>query len=515
MSMPRTAIYGRVHRALGRAHAVNVSGMDVEELADSLSKRADDGITRRRFVGLAAVGTAGLFAGCATGRGAGRSGDPVVIVGAGIAGLTAAYRLRQAGVPVRVFDAQNRVGGRMLSLRDFFADGQVCELGGELIDTPHATIRGLATEFGIALDDLSREPAGMAMETLHFGGRDRGDAELIEAFRPVAARMAADRNGVGDDPTAAEPAGAVALDGISIEAWLDRAGVSGWVRDLLRVAYTTEYGMEIGEQSALNLLLMIESDPFRIFGESDERFHVHEGNDRITSALASRLGDAIETTSVLEAISVRADGRYVCTFARSTGTFEVDAADVVLAIPFTLLREVRIDVELPTLKRRAIDELGYGTNAKLMIGFAGRVWRERHGSNGSAFSDLPFQLVWETSRGQSGASGILTNFTGGQHGIEIGTGTASARAAEVVLDLERIYPGIASDRTGMREVRMHWPSHPWTRGSYSGYRVGQWTAFRGIEGQRVGRLYFAGEHCSLGAQGFMEGGCETGQRAAV
>jgi monoamine oxidase len=80
--------------------------------------------------------------------------DEVVVVGAGIAGLTCAWRLRQAGIPVRLYEAQNRIGGRMLSLTNHFADGQVCELGGELIDTGHVRIRALAAELGIALDDL-------------------------------------------------------------------------------------------------------------------------------------------------------------------------------------------------------------------------------------------------------------------------------------------------------------------------------------------------------------------------
>jgi monoamine oxidase len=66
----------------------------------------------------------------------------------------------------------------------------------------------------------------------------------------------------------------------------------------------------------------------------------------------------------------------------------------------------------------------------------------------------------------------------------------------------------------MAETRFHWPSHPWTRGSYASYLVGQWSTICGAEGERVRRLHFAGEHCSLEAQGFMEGGCETGEVAA-
>jgi monoamine oxidase len=127
---------------------------------------------------------------------------------------------------------------------------------------------------------------------------------------------------------------------------------------------------------------------------------------------------------------------------------------------------------------------------------------------------MPFQLTWETSRMQSGRAGILTNFTGGAHGVELGQGTAGEQATKLVTDLERVFPGVTAARAGMKEVRFHWPSFPWTRGSYASYLVGQWTAFGGAEGEPVEGLHFVGEHCSRYAQGFMEGGCETGEQAA-
>jgi monoamine oxidase len=442
----------------------------------------------------------------------------VVVVGAGIAGLTAAYRLRQSGVPVRVFEAQNRVGGRMYSLRGHFPDGQVVELGGELIDTNHEHIRALAAELGVTLDDLATDEPALDHDRWWFGGQRRADAEVVEAFRPIAAAIERDLATLGGDGdvTHAAPNNGEALDNVTVAQWLDRAGVSGWIRALLDVGYTTEFGLEPGEQSALNLLTMIGTAPdeFRIFGESDERFHVHDGNDRIPLTLAERLDDVVETGHVLEAVT-GSGGGYVCTFRRGAATVDVPADQVLLAIPFTLLRDVQLrGIELPPAKRRAIAELGYGTNAKLMIGFTERTWRTRHGSNGSSLTDLPYQLTWETSRLQRGESGVLTNFTGGRHGLSLGSGTAAEQAARTVGDLERVFPGVEAARAGATEARFHWPSFPWTKGSYASYRPGQWTALRGVEGESVGQLHFAGEHCSLAAQGFMEGGCETGERAA-
>jgi monoamine oxidase len=476
---------------------------------------------RRAFLqasSAAAVGVA--LEGCAARRTTPQplSVDPVVVVGAGIAGLTAAWRLHHAGVPVRVLEAQNRVGGRMHSLRGHFADGQVVELGGELIDTGHVRLQSLCRELGLALDDLADETAGLARDTWFFGGQPRSEADVIEAFLPIAARIEADLAALGEgDVTYRTPGGAEALDRMPLSAWFDRAGASGWIRGLLEVAYATEYGLEIDDQSALNLLMMIDAkpEPFKVFGESDERFRVRGGNDSVTSALARGLGARIETDTILEAVGQGADGRLALTVRRGASSHVVPAAYVVLALPFTLLRGVRIDVELPPAKRKAIAELGYGTNAKLMVGFSERVWRTRHRTNGSLMSDLAFQTTWETSRHQAGRAGVLTNFTGAGHGVDLGRGSAASQAEALVRDLEAVWPGIAAARAGQKEVRFHWPSHPWTRGSYASYRVGQWTSICGAEAEPVGRLHFAGEHCSLEAQGFMEGGCETGEAAAA
>jgi len=518
--MPRTPLFRALRRSMRLAQGARAAGHSPEE---ALQRWREAAVSRRAFLKASAAAAAGAaLEGCAARatRTAGTVGgrpDEVVVIGAGIAGLTTAYRLDQARIPVRVFEAQNRTGGRMLSLRDHFADGQVVELGGELIDTGHERLRALCAELGIALDDLALVDEAVGHDVWHFGGQRRTESEVVEAFVPIAARIEADLATLrGDDITYREPNGAEALDRLSIEAWLDRAGVSGWVRSMLKVAYTAEYGLEIGRQSALNLLKMIDAkaDSFRIYGESDERYHVHGGNDRVVAELARRLSDRIETNTVLEAVGRRADGLLRLTLRRGGATRVVDAAHVVLALPFTLLRDVRLDLELPPAKRKAIAELGYGTNAKLMVGFADRVWRNAHRSNGSVTTDLPFQSTWETSRAQAGAAGILTNFTGGDHGVALGQGSARDQADAFVRDVETIFPGAAAARAGMTEVRFHWPSHPWTRGSYASYLVGQWTTIAGAEAEAVGPLRFAGEHCSLAAQGFMEGGCETGEAAA-
>jgi monoamine oxidase len=513
--MGRTPLFRLLQRAAAIARASRHVRMPLDEFHDQLRVQRID---RRRRRLLQGAGASVMLAGCESLPAPLRpvGDDAVAIVGAGIAGLTAAWRLRQQGVRVRVYEAQNRIGGRMLSLRNHFADDQVIELGGELIDTGHARIRALAAELGIVLDDLLE--GDRDHETWYFDGRHIGEAELVRAFVPVAGRIERDLAAAGDgdwDHTDPNPAFR-ALDAMSIAQWFDRNGVSGWLRTLLDVAYTTEMGLQIEEQSALNFLTFIgveDKDAFRIFGESDERFHVRGGNDLITSALGDKVADAIETGHVLEA--VRSDGGgYALTFRNGSATREVRAAQVILALPFTLLRKVRIDVDLPQRKRHAIANLAYGTNAKLMIGFERRSWRE-HGANGASMIDLAYQTTWDTSRKQAGTAGALTNFTGGRHGIAIGQGTPKQQAEVAVRDLERVFPGIAAARGNAREARMHWPSNPWVLGSYACFRPGDWAGLGGVMGESVGGLHFAGEHCAVDAQGFMEGGCESGELAAL
>jgi len=522
--MAKTPLFRFLRRSARLAQISARTGMSAPEVVERWNESVR--ISRRSFLATAGLATAGLAAGCGrlerlTGAKGSEKGRPVLIVGGGIAGLTCAYRLHQKGVPVRVVEGQKRVGGRMYSSTGYFPEKQVCELGGELIDTGHEHLRGLAGELGFALDDYDTDDPKLSRDVWHFDGQRMKDEAVVEAFKPIAEKMAASWEEVkGDSFDYKNPNGAERVDGLSIAKWLDEAECDGWFRKLLDVGYTTEYGREIAEQSAWNLLYLIDyetPDPFRIFGESDERYHIRGGNDQVPKKLAELLGDRVETESKLESVARASDGSYRCSVRRGATSETVSADRVVLALPFTMLREVKLDVELPAAKRKAIDEIGYGTNAKLMVGFSERIWRtpegpNGRGSNGSVLTDLPFQLTWEASRLEPGKAGILVCFTGGERGVAIGQGTPAEQSEAFVRELEKVFPGVAERRTG--EIRFHWPTFPWMKASYSCYLPGQWTSICGAEGERVANLHFCGEHTSKDFQGYMEGGCESGTRAA-
>jgi flavin-dependent amine oxidoreductase len=149
----------------------------------------------------------------------------------------------------------------------------------------------------------------------------------------------------------------------------------------------------------------------------------------------------------------------------------------------------------------------YGTGLTL------RVWQEA-GSSGYTFTDLGYQSCWETSCKQSGTHGILTNFTGGNLGAMLNQGKLQERAQQFVKEVDRVFPGAAPAYTG-QAVRQHWPSVPNVLGSYTCHLAGQYSTIGGVAQVPVGNLFFAGEHTSTESIGFMDGACESGERAAT
>jgi monoamine oxidase len=152
-----------------------------------------------------------------------------------------------------------------------------------------------------------------------------------------------------------------------------------------------------------------------------------------------------------------------------------------------------------------------GANAKLNVQFTSRHWRTLR-NNGDTFADTGYQATWEVSRGQAGAAGILVNYTGGRTAARLG-GSTDTLARRFLDQIEPVLPGIRGRWNG-RATLDHWPTNPWTRGSYSYFKVGQYTAFAGVESEPAGACHFAGEHTSLDAQGYLEGAVESGERAA-
>jgi monoamine oxidase len=490
----------------------------------------DAGLTRRRLLaGAAGLGAAALLGPTSPARASelfrhiwrksseADGGAPrIAIVGAGLAGLTCAYRLRQRGIEATVYEAHaERVGGRCWTARGFAA-GQTAEHGGEFIDSAHKRIRALAAELGLTLDDL--EAAQRKRPGLHprlfLAGRPRHFDAVYRDQHLLAERALADARRIRDFRWDRHTRAARELDQRSAADWLD-AALPHRSHRLLRAAVeqfmAEEYGLDVGRLSAISMLMAF--GPFGV--ESDERFHVRGGNDQLAWGMAERLpAGALQLDRPLTALRKRGSG-YALSFAGTPAEARADV--VVLCLPFTALRRVDLDgAGLGARKCRCIEELGMGTNAKLLLQF------RRHLSHydrwNGEFYDEDVD-TWCSSTDERGRPGLLTVFSGGSYGAaQRGTGPHApappARAHAALAKLDRAVPGIAAGFDG-RAWLDHWASDPWTHGSYAAFEPGQYTRYWGFAGRPEGRLLFGGEHTSLSAQGFLEGAVRSGERCAA
>jgi monoamine oxidase len=440
---------------------------------------------------------------------------PVLIVGAGIAGLTAAYYLHRAGVSVRIIEAAARSGGRMLSQTKALGTDTTVELGGEFIDSGHKNIRKLAQELGLVEVDLWESDRGLSRDTWFFKNRFVNEKELITAFIPLAKQIDRDVKAIGEVNYKSTNPRAVRLDRISIATYLARYCPDPILRQFIEVAYTNEYGLEVTRQSAINLLLLIGKEPnkLEIYGSSDQRYQIRGGNQQIVTKLAEKFRDRIETNTQLESIRSTPKNRYRVSLRSGDNSKEYTFDRVILALPFSILRKLDLGVRLPAVKQAAIKELGYGTNAKIITSYSEKLWRTKYKSNGQSFSDLDTSETWASSRYTETQTGTITSFSGGDLGVKIDKSKPTEVASKFTSQFDLIFPGVKNVALD-KSIVTNWIDSPYVRGSYACYLVGQWTKFAGAEGERVGNLFFIGEHCSIDAQGYMEGGCATGIIAA-
>jgi monoamine oxidase len=521
--MTRTPLLRTLLATLSKVHRADARGAGTVDTS------------RRRFLVGAAAGAALLAAAPRRARGAPKPPrvTDVGVVGAGLAGLVCATELQRAGVTPRLYEAAERVGGRCFSLGGAFAGpvsfpGQVVERGGELIDNLHKTMLGYAREFGLAKEDVNKAPGDVEV-FYFFDGQRVPEAVIVDEYRAFVAAMRDDLRASSGEPTAdASNDADRALDRMTLAEYLGTRGAGPRIAAAITSAYEAEYGLAAGEQSALNFLLFIHADrrskftPFGVF--SDERWHLIGGNQQIPAALAARLSSPAQLGHRLLRVARTAGGRVELTFQVGARSKTVTHDVVVLTLPFSVLRTVELaaTLALPDWKLRAIRELGYGTNAKMMVGFHGPYWLGA-GCTGQSYSDLDnHQATWETNPSRaSSAAAVLTDYASAARGARLDPGRVQVEAERFVADLDRVIPGagaaVARDGGRIRAHLEHWPSNPLSRGSYTCYRPGQFTTLAGNEGKPVGNLFFAGEHTNsfYEWQGFMEGACLSGIDAAA
>jgi monoamine oxidase len=309
----------------------------------------------------------------------------VAVVGAGLAGLAAARELAKAGLNPDVYEGNTRIGGRCFTARGVFDDGQVAEHGGEFIDTAHKTIRALATDLGLELDDVLSATPPDTRPLFFIDGKPYNLEDATRDWQPVYGLVQAQNKAIGDYSFRGADPGARYFDAMTISQWVGTyipGGRQGQLGRLIETAFAEENGADADQQSALNLIPVVALDKrrqFNLYGtESDQRFHVRGGNDQIATLLAKSLGDGIHTGMPLVAIAALPDGRLRLSFKRDGGVADMTFDRVILTVPFSVMR-ARVDyrqAKFGELKTRAIAILPMGASTKFQLQFERRAWTD-------------------------------------------------------------------------------------------------------------------------------------------
>jgi monoamine oxidase len=479
-------------------------------------------ISRRTFLrGSAVLGAGALGAsmlGWSRARPA-RAGEAnVVIVGAGLAGLSCAYRLAQNGVSSTLYESQSHAGGRCRTAR-VFDNAQTAEQGGQFIDSRHRQLRNLAAELGLELVDTFAQdfPAG-SNSYLWLDGKLRKPERVFADFGVFFKALKRDYERVGSYLYDEAGPKARIFDRKTVIEYLEETlpgGADSLLGQALERSNTGFWGLDGADLSAINLFEFYTAP----YPGANERYRVAGGNDLVPQRLAEELpAGTLRLERPLEAAWTLQDGRIGLRFAGEPT--DVVADIVVFALPFTVLRHLdTANLVLTRRRRRAIDELAMGTNAKLQFqldrSLADLDW------TGSFGSDDPEFGTWDSTYGQSAPAPetpVITIYNGGAAGAGYPTDAPHGMAPDGIIQsaldaLARGVTGIHNAYNGLAHLDS-WVDDPWVSGSYAAFGPGQYTRYWGYLETTEGNLVFAGEHTSLHSQGYLNGGVESGLRAA-
>lgn len=427
----------------------------------------------------------------------------MLVAGAGLAGLVAARDLASMGAQVTIVDARDRVGGRVLTQRDGFIDGQHAEAGGDMIDEDQVAIRALADELGLKQTRILTAGFTYAQQdtrgAVHLARRSAatGWERLARALAPLAERYRwAERR--WDSPIAAD------IGRRSVAQWLD----AGHADADLRATALGLRGFFLADPDELSLLPLVDQFS-RDDSSQGHMFRIVGGNDRLPALLAAPFGERLKLGTELLAVSQRGGAIRASLRSRRART-QMQADYLVMAMPASLVRRVPITPALPVQQHDAIASLAYGRGTKTLLQFNRRFWRKP--STPRAWGS-PFDIGagWEGNEEQRGKAGILSLLAGGA----ASDATAAIMDRDGIAGLTRALDWLGASKAtlvGWRQTR--WETDPWSRGGYAVFDPSYAASSRGWLAQPCGRIVFAGEHTSLRWQGYMNGAVESGHRAA-
>jgi monoamine oxidase len=442
----------------------------------------------------------------------------VLVIGAGLAGLVAAYELSRAGHRVTVLEARQRPGGRVWTLREPFDDGLYAEAGATWIPHSHSLTRDYSRHFGLRLDLVMPWPAGLRAiydlrgERIRFkpGGRARWPVALRSDERGMGISALRNRYfGPGlellrdAEKWESPPEALRQLDAMSFADYLRSRGASDGARALLRLEMDW-WGDGIETVSALAHLRNYVLSPFR------RMFTLRGGCDLLPRAFAERLSGRVRYSAPVRRIERHERG--VTAFFTEAGAPQNLSADfLICTVPFSVLREIEIVPPFSAEKQKAVAELPYSSVTRIFLQTATKPWR-KEGLAGWAASDSPLGLVWDTTFDyRRDARGLLQIYSSGENARNFCALDEDERSALALEHLERILPGVRAEFE--TSASWCWSEDEWARGGYCWFKPGQMTELLPHIARPEGRVHFAGEHTSAWPA-WMQGALASGLRAA-
>jgi monoamine oxidase len=428
----------------------------------------------------------------------------VVVLGAGLAGLSAARDLRRAGADVTVLEARDRIGGRVLQTT--LDDGRLVQLGGELVGSSHTSYRALVGELGLTLRDGYISEPGQTVwdidDSVLIGDpapwmtdEDHADYDRVVGLFVDLAK------GVDPDNPWAHP-DAVALDAISFHLWLRSIGARAAVVKMFELAKAGLAADTLKRTSLLAELrkAAVAGDELARYYDVDQwtRSTVAEGSATVAVRIADELGERIRLSCVVTAIAVYSDRVEVML---ATGEM-VTAANVICAIPVAPLRRIAIS-GLSDERLRALRRIRNSLTAKVVAVYGSSFWHEL-GKNGSSYSDGLVGSTWVQ------APGVISALVAPSQLAFHLAGDQSARDRDALDALARMYGPQAAQPTAL--FTREWSAEPFTLGYMAHYAPGDLTAIGPTHGQPEGRFFVAGS--DYWVAGYMEGAVRTGRAAA-
>lgn len=438
----------------------------------------------------------------------------IVIVGSGVSGLSAAYFLQKQGIKAEIYEGSFRVGGRMFTYQNVFEKKASTDLGGEFIDTNHLDLIALAQELGVELYDLSKDP--LLENTVYIGKKFYTEKQISEALLPYVDSIEKDLAQLPAIFHYADNQSFKELDALSVTEYLDSRKIKGWIRTLIEIAITTEYGCEASLQSALNFLTILEvpqksSTDYKLLGKEHETYKYKGGAESLITKLNEKVGQQVKLNHLLTKVKSNENGKTTLSFSAPEGDISIEADIVLLTVPFSVLRSLELDFPMSQAKQMAINELGYSNASKFILGFNEKTWRNAK-SQGYIYSDTTIPSGWDSTQMQAGKRGALAVFLGGKNAEFYQEKSEKEVTNAFLNDLEKMFPK-SKQAFNHKTLQFIWKDYPYSLGAYSVYLKGQWAKFVGAEAEPCGNVFFAGEHTSIEFQGFMNGAVNSAKLA--